>query len=345
MTSANPKILYLCPLGKQQREWRLEAAPQGCDIRMFRSTEITRDELLAQIADVDALMTERTGVVDRELIVAGKNLKIIQRVGSLYHDIDLQAAREFGIPVCIKPMVGVLAVAEQMMLQMLMVLRAGMPLQHTLQQPPETFGKSAQRTTEDVFSFNWSRTRRVALLTEKTVGILGFGEIATELAKLLQPWRCNVLYSKRQQYPPHVERQLRIHYRSPEAVLAESDIVVSLLPYSEEMDLWLNAQRIASMKKGAYLCHAGSGSVIDEHAVAEAIRSQHLAGAAFDTYEWEPITADNPLMRLAKADPTANIFLTPHIGSCGDGRQTAREIYYGNVLNALAGRPLDGEII
>jgi phosphoglycerate dehydrogenase-like enzyme len=344
MSTAQFNILYTCPLGKQQRTWRLEAAPAHVDIHMLRTSEVTHDELMRHIADADALITERAGQIDRDLIYAGKKLKIIQRIGSLYHDIDLDAARERGIPVCTTPMMGVVAVAEQMMMQMLVLLRAGMPLQQTLHQAPETFGKSAQRTTEDVFSFNWSRTRRVALLTDKTVGILGFGEIATELAKLLQPWHCKVLYSKRQQYPAIVEQQLGIVYQSPLEILEKSDIVVSLLPYSQEMDLWLNAARIASMKKGAYLCHAGSGSVIDEHAVAMAIRSGHLAGCAFDTFEWEPMTPDNPLFELAKADPQANIFLTPHIGSCNDSTYTSQSVYYGNVMNALMGEPIHGVI-
>jgi phosphoglycerate dehydrogenase-like enzyme len=344
MILANRHILYLCPLGKQQRAWRLEAMPDNCSITMLRTSEVTRSELLSHIAVADALITERVGVVDRELIQAGKNLKIIQRIGSLSYDIDLDAARELGVPVCLQPMVGVLAVAEQMMMQILVLLRAAMPLQNILQQLPDTFGKVAQRTTEDIFSFNWSQTRRVRLLTGKTVGILGFGEIATELVKLLQPWGCHVLYSKRQQYPADLEQQLKISYRSPDAVLAESDIVVSLLPYATEMDLWLNGERIATMKKGALLCHAGSGSVIDEYAVADAIRSGHLAGGSFDTYEWEPITPDNPLLSLAKAMPEANIFLTPHIGSCNDARHSGQSVYYANVLRAFAGEPLQGTL-
>ena len=337
-------ILYLCPLGKQQRAWRQAAAPDAYAVRMFRNTEVTRADLLLAIADADALITERAGVIDRELIAAGKKLKIIQRVGSLVHDIDLLAAQERGIPVCAQPMVGVIAVAEQVMLQILMLLRAGMPLQATVNQSPASFGVASRRTTEDVFSFNWSGTQRVAHLRAKTVGILGFGEIAAELARLLQPWRTRTLYSKRQRYPESVEQDLAIAYRSPEALIAESDIVVSLLPYSEEMDTWLNAERIATMKRGAYLCHAGSGSVIDEAAVADAIRSGQLAGCAFDTYEWEPIPVDNALLTLAREDSAANIFLTPHIGSCGDSTLSGYGQFYANTVNALLGKPIEGVV-
>ncbi len=339
-----PKILYLCPLGKQQREWRQDAAPDACTVYILRNSEVSRGELLERIGEADALITERAGVIDREMIAAGKNLKIIQRVGSLVHDIDLQAARDHGIPVCAQPMVGVIAVAEQIMMQMLILLRAGMPLQETLRQPPAAFGAVSRRTTEDVFSFNWSGTKRVGLLREKTVGILGFGEIAAELARLLQPWRTRTLYAKRQRYPEPVERELSIAYRSPDALIAESDIVVSLLPYSVEMDLWLNAERIATMKPGAYLCHAGSGSVIDERAVADAIRSGRLAGCAFDTYEWEPIPVDNALLTLTREAPAANIFLTPHIGSCNDSKLSGYGQFFANVMHALLGSPIEGVV-
>jgi phosphoglycerate dehydrogenase-like enzyme len=120
--------------------------------------------------------------------------------------------------------------------------------------------------------------------------------------------------------------------------------VVSLLPYFKETDMWLNAQRISTMKRGAFLCHAGSGSVIDEAAVAEAVRSGHLAGASFDTFEWEPIKQDNPLLALANADPDANVFLLPHIGSCNDVDTNEFFEFYGNVWNALNSGLIEGRI-
>jgi phosphoglycerate dehydrogenase-like enzyme len=74
------------------------------------------------------------------------------------------------------------------------------------------------------------------------------------------------------------------------------------------------------------------------------VRSGHLAGTSFDTYEWEPITPDNPLLALADSDPEANIFLLPHIGSCGDARTSEFEEFYGNVASALTGGTLAGRV-
>ncbi len=342
---ATNNVLYLCPLGRQHQAWRLQAAPPELRVIMRRSTETPRDEVLALLRDTDALITERTGSIDKAMIDAAPNLRLIQRIGSLYHDIDLAAAKARGIPVCARPIRGTIAVAENLMLQMLAVLRRAMPLQQVIRTPPEQFMPAgARRTSEDVFAFNWSRQTRIALLRNKTVGILGFGEVGAELARRLQPWGCRALYAKRNRLPAFVEAELQIAHREPEPLLRESDIVVCLLPYSQETDRWLNAERIAMMKHGAWLCEAGSGSVVDERAVADALHSGQLAGASFDTYEWEPITPDNPLLVLADEHPDANILLLPHIGSCNDAGASEFTEFYGNVLNALRGLPLEGRV-
>lgn len=339
-------VLYLCPLGKQHQAWRLAAAPPACNVIMRRNTEVSRDDVLALVEDADALISERAGVIDRALIAAAPRLKLIQRIGSLYHDIDLDAAREYHVPVCVRPIRGTIAVAENLVLQMLAVLRRAMPLQAILHMPPEQFLPSGpRRTSEDVFAFNWSQQTRVSLVYGKTIGILGFGEIGAELARRLQPWGCRMLYAKRHPLPRFVEASLHIEHRDPERLLRESDIVVCLLPYFQETDLWLNAERIAMMRRGAWLVEAGSGSVVDERAVADAVRSGHLAGASFDTYEWEPVRPDNPLLTLADSDPEANIFLLPHIGSCNDGG-FANEFseFYDNIRRILNQEPLHGQV-
>ena len=238
-------VLYLCPLGQQHRDWRMAAAPTDLTVIMRRSTDVAHEEVLSLIANADALITERVGSIDREMIEAGKKLKIIQRLGSLYHDIDLDAARERGIPVCTRPIRGVIAVAENMMLQMMAVLRRAMPLQKTVNTEPTEFKLTLplgsnntpqnvpfvpRRTSEDVFAFNWSGQTQVRLLYNKTVGILGFGEIGAELSRRLQNWNCKVLYAKRQKLPEFIEQDLRIEYRTQEDILKQSDIVVCLLP-------------------------------------------------------------------------------------------------------------------
>jgi lactate dehydrogenase-like 2-hydroxyacid dehydrogenase len=177
-------------------------------------------------------------------------------------------------------------------------------------------------------------------LWQRTVGILGLGEIGIELARRLQGWNCTLIYHKRRRLPQNVEAELGLTYVNRDALLAQSDYVANLLPYFRHTDLLIDAANIAKMKDGAYLVSCGSGSVIDEHALAEAIQNHKLGGAALDTFEWEPIKPDNPLIGLARDN--YNVLLTPHIaaGTTSAARQQ-RVGDYTNIMNDIKGMPLN----
>ena len=148
-----------------------------------------------------------------------------------------------------------------------------------------------------------------------------------------------MLYHKRQRLPPTVEAELGISYADPDTLAAQSTHVVNLLPYGEQTDGWLNAAFLGQMRDGACLVSCGSGSVIDEDALARAIRSGRLAGAALDTYEWEPIRADNPLLALAREG--ANVLLTPHVAAGATAARTQqRRDEFTNIMRHIEGQPL-----
>ncbi len=172
------------------------------------------------------------------------------------------------------------------------------------------------------------------------MGILGFGEIGAELSRRLQGFRpARILYHKRTRLPEHAEKDLGITYAPIEKVLAESDTVCMLLPYYPNTDTLLDAGLLSTMKRGACLVSCGSGSVIDEAALAQALQKGRLAGAALDTYEWEPIRPDNPLLPLAR-DPAMNVLLTPHTaaGSSADAdSDRTRKGDYTNLVRVLRG--------
>jgi lactate dehydrogenase-like 2-hydroxyacid dehydrogenase len=152
------------------------------------------------------------------------------------------------------------------------------------------------------------------------------------------------LYHKRQQLPETVERELNIIYTDEQKLVAESDYLINLLPYASATEQKINAEYIASMKSGVYLISAGSGSVIDEAALADAVRAGKLAGAALDTFEWEPIQAHNPLLMLALQG--YNVVLTPHVaaGTVAANVNEHAEIYK-NILAYLNDQPLDNRLV
>jgi phosphoglycerate dehydrogenase-like enzyme len=245
------------------------------------------------------------------LIAAAPNLRLIQRLGSLIHDIDLGAAQRAGVMVSLWPVLSCVMVAEHMVMQML-ALAKRLPEVSAIAQEAAEWGRPSRRTDENVFAYNWSGRTNIGGLFGQTVGILGFGEIGAELARRLLPFAPRgVLYNKRRPLPAHVEAELGITYATRKELIAASDFLCVLLPYMPETDMSLDEASFAAMKRGAFVVSCGSGSVIDEAALAAALASGHLAGAALDTFEWEPLRADNPLVALAR-DPLANVLLTPH---------------------------------
>ena len=135
------------------------------------------------------------------------------------------------------------------------------------------------------------------MLGNCAVGILGFGEIGLELAIRLRDFDCRLLYNKRHRLPDHVEERYGLHYAMPDEVARQSDVVCSLLPY-QGPDAPLNAAFFAQMKPGSYFGPLRFGRRRDEPALIAALRSGRLAGAALDTYTYEPLRPDDPLLEL-----------------------------------------------
>jgi phosphoglycerate dehydrogenase-like enzyme len=331
------KTVFVTHRGARHQEAVLAAAPAELDIQMLRSP--SREELLAQVAQAEFLISERSGPIDAEIIRAGKHLRLIQRLGSQTHDIDLQAAREAGVPVCYWPVASCIMVSEHMVLQLLSLAKRLREVMDIALEAGD-WGQESQRCDEDYFAYNWSGRQGLASLRDRTVGILGFGEIGTELSRRLRPFEPTLVYNKRQRLPQQAEADLGIRFASEEALVAESDFLCALLPFFRETEQSIEADFFARMKPGACFVSCGAGGVIDEQALAEALRSGHLGGAALDTYTWEPIRPQNPLLPLAR-QPRANILLTPHTaaGSAPSG-PIRREDDFSNILSVLSGARL-----
>jgi len=364
----NHKVVFTTERGQRHQQAALDAAPDNLDITMLRQPD--RDTLIANLPQAEYLISERVGTIDADMINAAPNLKLILRLGSLTYDIDTQAAKTAGVAVCYWPVGSVIRVAEHLMLQMLALSKKLRETEAIALKAGTQWGQS-KRTDEDTFAYNWSQQRNVGGLYgatigilvfgeigaynwsnrqnveglwQKTIGILGFGEIGAELARRLQGWDCPVLYNKRRRLPQEVEQELGLQYMDVDTLFAQSDYLANLLPYFPQTNLMINAGYFAKMKEGSYLVSCGSGSVINEADLAEAIKSGKLAGAALDTFEWEPIKADNPLIALAKAGH--NVLLTPHIAAGGTAAAARERLKdYTNITNHINGQPLKYRVV
>jgi phosphoglycerate dehydrogenase-like enzyme len=330
------RVLWLTERGERHQQHALAYAPSILQVHMLRQP--AEPDLLAALAEAEFLISERNQPVTAAMIEAAPNLRMIVRLGSLSHDIDLLAAEARGIDVLVQPLQGVIYCAEHALLLILaLAKRLGRSLAAA---NAADHGQAGRRTNEDVFAFNWMHYADIGGLAGKQMAIIGMGEIGVELARRLAPFGLATLYyNKRAPYPSHLERALGITFASFDECLSQADYLISLLPFYPETDYLngggLSAQRFNQMKRGAYVVHLGSGSVLDEMALAEQIRAGRLAGAALDTFEYEPLQADNPLIPLAR-DPAANVLLTPHTAAASASADRSGD--YAPIVAWLAAR-------
>lgn len=146
-----------------------------------------------------------------------------------------------------------------------------------------------------------------------TVGLVGFGAIGQATALRLRANGSRVYYYARHRKSPETEHAYGVEYLPLEELAERCDIVSLHLPATAESIHMVDRAFLARMKPGSYLVNTARGAVIDDEALCEAIRSGHLAGAALDAYDPEPVPADHPLVRLTEECPD-RVVLCPHQG-------------------------------
>ena len=318
------------------RALALEAAPPALDVEMLVNPD--RAELIEALNGAEFLISERVGVIDAEIIAAGRSLRLIQRLGSRSHDIDLAAAQAAGVPVCVWPMPASTMVAEHTMMLVLALVKR-------LRDSMQVFVAGGDwgppcRSDANTFVINWAKRDGIVMLRGRTVGIVGMGEIGTTLAAYLNALGAEVRYHNRRRLPAAVENREAVQYRALDDLLGECDVVCLLLPAAPETIGVTDANFLAKMRPGALLVSCGASTTLDEQAVADAYIGGHLGGVATDGHRWEPTRDDDPLVVLSR-DPTANVVLTPHTAQA-DLRLTAdhRKPEFTNLVSVLEGRPL-----
>jgi phosphoglycerate dehydrogenase-like enzyme len=299
------KVLMADPPSPTYLQWMRDLLPESLDLI---APETPDDEaLLDLVKEVDFLVCRRR-VIGREVIQAGKKLKLIQTFGMTRGNVDLSAAKEAGIPVAGMPLAGCMVVADLAMTFLLALsknlLRAH---QATVNAEYQSLGLEPKLTSERSHAFQWMQIPMVEVFV-KTLGIVGLGEIGTEMAKRARAFKMMVLYHKRHRLPEEAERELGIEYRSLEDLLRESDFVSLNVPHTEGTDKLIGQQELALMKPSAFLINTSRGGVVDEDALYKALASKAIAGAGLDVFREEPLPASSPLLKLD------NVILTPHIG-------------------------------
>lgn len=336
------RTLFVTNCGERHQQAALDAAPDVLDVVMRRAP--IKDEIIALLPDMDFLISERTGTIDANIIAAGKKLKLIQRLGSQTWDIDTSAAKRAGVPVCFMPVRTCVLVAEHLVLQML-ALAKGLRELVDITDKAGDWDVPPKRCSENYFAFNWSKRTKVDAFYENTVGILGFGEIGTELVRRLKGFGCRVVYSKRHPLPKTVEAELGLTHVSRDELGRQSDFVACLLPNLPENNQSVGRTFFSQMKRGAYFAHCGAPGVVNEDDLLAALHDGQLGGGAIDCFTYEPLRPDDPLVPFAR-NPVNNLILTPHIaaGTVAATREE-RTHDFDNLMQVLKGGELSYRLI
>ena len=256
----------------------------------------SEEEICELVKDADILLSDSRHHthVTRRIIESGKNLKLIQCHTIGFDDVDVEAARELGIPVANSAGITAKPMAEYTIMAASYLIKS------------VGYSSSEAKRGNRVQGQLLGPPHMPLELGSITLGIIGCGSIGQEIARLAGAFGTRVLYHNRNRLPEETERELELEYSSFEGILGSSDVLSINVPLTDETRGMIGADEISTMKKGAVLVNTARGGIVDEHALADALRSGHLRGAAVDVYENEPDLSGCPLLGID------NVILTPH---------------------------------
>ncbi len=277
-------------------------------------TKLELEQLKAIIGDYDALIVRSQTKVGAEVIESGKKLKVIGRAGVGIDNINVDAATKKGIVVVNAPTGNIIAAAEHTIALMLALAR----------NVPQADGQ--------LKSGKWRREEFVGTeIRNKTLGIIGLGNVGSEVAKRVQAFEMQVIA-----HDPFVSKDyaynLKVELVPLDQLFREADFITLHVPLTAATKQLIGAKELAKLKPTARIINCARGGLIDEEALIKAIKAGKLAGAAFDVFDHEPVT-DSPLFKEDK------IIVTPHLGASTIEAQTsvAKDIA-AEVLAVLQGQ-------
>ncbi len=310
-------IVVLDPMAPERADKLRALLPPG--FVLTHGTARGDDHMKEIIAEAEYAIAGQVGV-NAEVLKAAKKLKLLHKWGVGVDNLDTRAAQELGIKVARTTGSNAVPVAEFTLGLMLSALRH-ISFGHAELKKGDWRGG---RLPGDTFT-----------LSGKTVGIVGFGAIGQNVAKLLKGFGCTILYSKRQPLSAAEEAELGAKHASLAELLAKSDVVSLHCPLTPETANMIDKSAFAAMKKTAVLINVARGGVVAENDLIEALRAKEIAGAAMDVFEIEPLPADSPLLGLD------NLVVTPHLAAiASDNFAPTVKRMFDNIARVSRGEPV-----
>jgi glyoxylate reductase len=280
---------------------------------------IPRDLLLEKVKNVDGLLPLLTERIDSELMDAGEKLKVISNYAVGFNNIDTEAATERGIYVTNTP--GILTdTTADAAFGLLMAIARRIP-------------EADRHIRGKGWIHAWGPRMYIGSdVHGKTLGILGMGRIGSAITKRAKGFDMNVIYHDVYRRED-LEEEMGITYMSKDEVIRSADFLSLHVPLTPETNHMISVEELVSMKKTAFLINTSRGPVVDEKALADALKDGVIAGAGLDVFETEPVSHDSPLLELD------NIVLTPHLASGSiETRTKMATTAATNLVSVLQGR-------
>ncbi|MGI6556304.1 MAG: NAD(P)-dependent oxidoreductase [Pseudoramibacter sp.] len=296
------KILHIGKRGNLQRFTQPDSI-----LRTMTLVDVPMNEpvsaYLKDGADADFIIADAMAPVTGELIRSMQNLKLIHSEGVAYNSFDLEAADACGVYVCNSKGMNAVAVAEQAVLLMVGMLR------NVAQ------GDAAVRAGHQIEMKEGYMVRSdLRELSEFSIGLIGYGDIARETARLVRAYGVStVYYNKRHRLSPEEEKAQGVIYKPVDELLKASGIVSLHLPVNAKTTHFANRRFFELMQPGSYLVNTARGELVDDQALIDALASGKLAMAGLDTLDGEPVRKDHPLLNQPEAIEK-KLLLSPHVG-------------------------------
>jgi phosphoglycerate dehydrogenase-like enzyme len=282
-------------------------------------------------ADTEALITW-SDLLDGDLLERLPRLRFVQRIGYFRGGGDLAAAEARGIATAVWPYGVLNRVAMHTLMFMVALSRKLLPSHEATIEGVNAIGMEPAFADQRPIAMNWAKVAGVDSPANKTLGIVGFGEAGSCLARLARPLDMEILYYKRSRLSPAQEEFYGVEYAPLDDLLGRSDFVATFVPYSKETEKSFGAREFGLMKPTAYFLNTGRANTTDEGALIGALRSGRIAGAGLDVFAYEPLPPDNLLPTLK------NVVLTPHNAGGIGGWEDAFERIVANLRRVESGR-------
>jgi len=318
------KIINTAPLSAAGLRKGIETRAPGASFDVVDGHKLAAERLAAETAEADVLLGDFTGSTPITDTVVGKarRLKLIQQPSVGYNHIDVDACRKFGIPVANTPGANDIGVAEHTVMLALSCLK-NLPFYNAATHRGEWLFTHAQRT--GIFEIN-----------NKTYGLLGMGRTARAIASRLAPFGVRLLYYDIAKLSAAEEEKYGATFAALEEIMKTADIVSLHLPLTPETTGIINEAMLNLMKPTAVLINVGRGALVDERALADALRNKKIAAAATDVFTAEPPPSNHPLLGME------NVILTPHLaGSTRESGMRIMSMSLDNIARVMKGeKPL-----